>query len=193
MSRDHLEKYILEHRAQFDDQEPDPALWDKIGKPEGRVVRLNWRKIAWQAAAAVALFVASYFFHDYMAGTKGSEEPGFMAAAPGEEGSPIVRELIEAEAYYTSQINLRKDEVFSLTAGYPEVQQEISLELDEMDKVFEELKDDLRDNAANEEVIEAMIQNYRLKLDILEEMLYRLKQAKQPQKEEENESTRMEL
>jgi hypothetical protein len=62
-----------------------------------------------------------------------------------------------------------------------------------MDKVFEELKEDLRDNAANEEVIEAMIQNYRLKLDILEEMLYRLKQARQPQKDEENESTRMEL
>jgi hypothetical protein len=193
MSRDHLEKYILEHRAQFDDQEPDPALWGKIGKPEGRVVRLNWRKIAWQAAAAVALFVASYFFHDYMAGTQTGSDPAFLAAEPGEEGSPIVRELIEAEAYYTSQINLRKDEVFSLTAAYPEVQQEISLELGEMDKVFEELKEDLRDNAANEEVIEAMIQNYRLKLDILEEMLYRLKQARQPQKDEENESTRMEL
>jgi hypothetical protein len=30
MNPDKLEKYILDHRDQFDDQEPDPALWEKI-------------------------------------------------------------------------------------------------------------------------------------------------------------------
>ena len=43
--------------------------------------------------------------------------------------------------------------------------------------MFNELKIDLKDDAANEEVIEAMIQNYRIKLQILEEILTQLKNA----------------
>jgi hypothetical protein len=193
MNQDKLEKYILDHRHQFDDLEPDPAVWERISTPATTpVIRLQWRKIAMQAAAVAAIFVASYFFHDYMAG-RNQPASGFFSAATDEESSPFMKELIEAEAYYTSQINLRKDEVFRLTANYPDIQQEISLELVEMDKVFEDLKNDLKDNAANEEVIEAMIQNYRFKLDILEEMLYRLKQANESQNQQKNENTGLEI
>jgi len=40
--------------------------------------------------------------------------------------------------------------------------------------VYEELKNDLDDHAANQEIIEAMIQNYRLRLGILEQILAQL-------------------
>ena len=39
----------------------------------------------------------------------------------------------------------------------------------ELDSVYISLKSDLKDNIANHEVIEAMIQNYRLRISILEE------------------------
>ena len=42
-----------------------------------------------------------------------------------------------------------------------------------------ELKDDLNDNADNDEVIQAMIQNYRIKLEILEEMLNQIKSTQE--------------
>lgn len=191
MNLDPLEKYILDHREQFDDQEPDPQVWEKISPPARRpIIRLAWKKIAWQAAAVAAIFVASYFFHDYMA--ERNRPDSTMAGMDG-ESAPIVRELIEAEAWYTAQINQRKDEVFRLTANYPDIQREIDLELVEMDKVFDELKDDLKDNADNEEVIEAMIQNYRLKLDILEEMLFRLKQANVSKNDESDENKGLEI
>jgi hypothetical protein len=48
----------------------------------------------------------------------------------------------------------------------------------ELDKVFEELKRDLKDNSDNEEVIEAMIQNYRIKLEVLDEILTQLKKSR---------------
>jgi hypothetical protein len=105
----------------------------------------------------------------------------------------MVRELIEAEAYYTSIINLKKDEVFRLTASHPEVRHEIDMEMVDLDRVFSELKDDLRDNADNEEVIEAMIQNYRIKLNILEEMLHQLNESNDYQNEKDHENRSVEL
>jgi hypothetical protein len=121
------------------------------------------------------------------------EEPKFLAENSEEAGTPMVRELIEAEAYYTSLINMKKEEVFRLTSNSPDIQLEINTEMVELDKVFEELKEDLKDNAANEEVIEAMIQNYRVKLDILEEMLFRLKQSNESQNTGNDENKGMEL
>ena len=191
MSPDKLEKYILDHREQFDDQEPDPAMWEKIDTRKAPVIRINWKDIVWKAAAVAAIFVASYFFHDFMASRKHSSQD--LMSKNSEANSPMVRELIEAEAYYTSQIDMRKDEVFRLTASDPEVRREIDLEMVDLDRVFTELKGDLKDNADNEEVIEAMIQNYRLKLDILEEMLLRLKQSNESQNKESHEDTPVEL
>jgi hypothetical protein len=192
MSHDKLENYILDQRDRFDDQEPDPSIWDRIETRKARVIRINWTGLAWKAAAVVAIFTASYFFHDYMASRKQMDQ-GFIAGSMNDTESPIVKELIEAEAYYTSQINMRKEEVFRLTVNAPDVQKEINTELVEMDKVFEVLKEDLKDNADNEEVIEAMIQNYRLKLDILEEMLYRLKQTQEPQNAGKDENKGIEM
>jgi hypothetical protein len=191
MNPDNLEKYILGHREQFDDLEPDPALWDRIETRKAPVIRINWGGVAWKAAAVVAIFISSYFFHDYMASRK--QDKGFIAGKLDDMESPMVKELIEAEAYYTSQIDMRKQEVFKLTANSPDVQKEINTELVEMDKVFEELKHDLKDNADNEEVIEAMIQNYRLKLDILEEMLNRLQQSHEPKNTGKDENKGIEM
>ncbi len=192
MSPDKLEKYIMEQRDRFDDLEPDPSVWNRIETRKATVLRLNWRTITWRAAAVLAIFTASYFFHDYMAGRK-TDDRGLAAEATDATESPIVREFIEAEAYYTSQINMRRDEVFRLTANAPDIQKEINLEMVELDKIFEELKNDLKDNADNEEVIEAMIQNYRLKLDILEEMSYRLKQSREPQNTDKDENAAMDM
>jgi len=191
MSPDKLEKYILDHREQFDDQEPDPAIWEKIDTRKSPVIRINWKDIAWKAAAVAAIFVSSYFFHDYMSSRKNSSHN--LLGENKEETSPMVRELIEAEAYYTSLIELKKDEVFRLTASHPEIRYEIDMEMVDLDRVFSELKDDLKDNADNEEVIEAMIQNYRLKLDILEEMLLQLNQINDNQNENDHENAPVEL
>lgn len=192
MSPDKLEKYILDQREKFDDLEPDPKIWDRIETRKAKLVKIDWKSISLKAAAVAAIFVASYFFHDYM-DSRNEGLTGFTANKTEEAGSPIMRELIEAEAYYTSMINLKKEEVIQLTSNSPDIQKEIDNEMRELDKVFEELKEDLKDNADNEEVIEAMIQNYRLKLDILEQMLNRLGRSNESKTTEKDENQRMEL
>jgi hypothetical protein len=156
----------------------------RVDTRKAPLIRINWKDISWKAAAVAVIFMASYYFHDYMASRNQAAGPmgGQNAGA-----SIMVKELIEAEAYYSSQIDIKKDEVFQLAADNPEIRREIDMELVDLDRVFNELKEDLNDNAANEEVIEAMIQNYRLKLDILEEMLMVLKQSNESQNENNHE------
>ncbi len=176
MKADKLEKFILENRESFDNLEPDPQLWEGIHKKKGRILKFNWKDIAWKAAAVVIIFISSYYFHAYMASRNQAHNQQIFSNKET-KNNPMMQNLMEAEAFYTSQINFKKDEVFKLAGGNPQVNREINTEFVELDKVFEELKKDLKDNADNEEVIEAMIQNYRFKLEILEDMLSQLKQG----------------
>ena len=77
--------------------------------------------------------------------------------------------------YYSSEIQFKKQELFQLTINTPEIQKSINAELEELDNLFVQLKEDLGDQANNDEVIEAMIQNYRIKLEILNQMLQQIK------------------
>ena len=80
------------------------------------------------------------------------------------------KELVEADAYYAEIIKKKKAEIFNCTADNPDVKKEINNEFGQLDKAFKALQNDLKENVDNSQVIEAMIQNYRMKLEVLEYM-----------------------
>ena len=190
MKTDKLEKFIIENRNEFDEMIPDPAIWDKIQKREPEKIVMNWTKILVRAAAVVVIFVTSYIFIDYLSNQNNSTmlaEQELM-----EHGdAKMVQELIEADYYYTSQISEKKEEFYCLTANNTGLRDDINMELVELDKVFKDLKEDLKDNADNEEVVFAMIQNYRIKLEILEDILMQLRSVEKNNDCYENESINM--
>lgn len=177
MKKDKLEKYIIDHREEFDQFEPDPALFERIRKPTGILRMFTWKSVLWKAAAVLVIFTASYFFHDLMS-TRHHEQSTAEVETEAGQPSEIIKMMIEAEAFYTAQIADRRTELNLLAQDQPEIHREINYELLELDSVYADLKRDLKDNASNEEVIEAMIQNYRIKLDILEDVLQQLRAAK---------------
>jgi len=85
-------------------------------------------------------------------------------------------ELKEAENYYSNLVSTRLEEIKPFLADNPGISEAINVDLVELDSVYISLKNDLKDNVANDQIIEAMIQNYRLKLKILEELLAEIKQ-----------------
>lgn len=177
MSRDKLEQFIRDNQDGFDEFEPDPRLFEGVKTRKPKATMSRWNSVLWKAAAAVAIFVASYFFHDWV--NTPPENQGIVeVSTESEQPSEIFKVLMEAELYYTSEINTRKQEFYHLSSGNPEIRNEVNYELVELDSVYAELKRDLRDNAANQEVIEAMIQNYRIKLNILEDVLHQMRAAK---------------
>jgi len=179
MTTDKLEQFVRENREGFDTQVQSPDVWAKIKKrePEKKTFSLNWKTIALRAAAVVVIFVSSYYFHNFMDSNKSQSTAEINALQI--EDNPLLKNLIEAELYYSAEINYKKQEFFSLTNNSPALQKAISMELDDLDLMFKDLKEDLNDNADNHEVIEAMIQNYRIKLEILVEMLNQIKSQKE--------------
>jgi hypothetical protein len=171
MKTDKLEQFILENRKDFDDLQPPVKLWSKIEKDlAAEKTTIGLVKIMWRVAAVVLIFISSYYFHDFMDNAKTNNTE--IAENQADE---TYKSLMEAEMYYSSEIKFKKQELFQLTANSPLIQKNINAELSTLDDIFIKLKEDLNDNADNDEVIEAMIQNYRIKLDILEEMLQQIK------------------
>jgi len=184
MKTDNLEKFIRDNRKSFDELKPSPELWGKIEKPESktRIVNFNtmaigWKTVVSRAAAVVVIFISSYYFHEYRSQRNANEVADNTESTI--ENNPLYKELIEAEFYYTAQINERKNELFDLAGDAPGLQRDVNIELEDLDAIYKELKEDLKDNAFNQEVVEAMIQNYRLKLEILEDILNQIKSSQE--------------
>lgn len=170
---DRFEKFIRDNREDFDFREPDPRLWKKIesGIRPRRII--NWKTIVSRAAVVLIIFAASYWVHDLIenkgrivAGKRSQEKPA---------GQIIIPELQEAELYYSGLISEKLEEVKPILASCPGVEEELNTDMSELDSLYSSLKADLKDNVANQEVIEAIIENYRLRIAILEELLTELK------------------
>ena len=185
MKTDKLEKFVIENRDQFDNMEPSSDLWQKIAPTQQKTIDINWTRVLVRAAAVVVIFVSSYIFFDYITQ---QEERSVLAETELTDPDDLYtyQELMEAEYYYSSMIEQRRAEFIQLSGNDAPLRKEINIELSELDKIYRELKEDLKDNADNEEVVAAMIQNYRLKLEILEEILMQLQPANENTKDDED-------
>ncbi len=174
MKNDRLEQFIAENRDAFDDMEPGVKVWSEIKKQGGRTISNNrWRTFGIRAAAVIVIFISSYYFHDFMQRYRSNREV-IASDRDANDSKDIYRELQEAKYYYTSQIEETKSVVFDLINDNADLKNDINSELLDLDKVLAELKSDLKDNVDNEQVVAAMIQNYRLKLNILKDILNHL-------------------
>jgi chromosome segregation ATPase len=102
----------------------------------------------------------------------------------GSVENPALSELQDAEAYYTSQINSKQAELAAYASEHPEIIADLKMEFSEMDKKKAELKDDLKESNADEKVIEAIILSYRVKLEILDQMLSELQRSGDPERDQ---------
>jgi len=94
----------------------------------------------------------------------------------------ISPELAETEFYYSAQIN---EKLKIIHASNADVDELVNENLALLDSAYSDLKKDVQDNADNEEVISAMIQNYRIKLEILEDVLDEIKSKDEGQNSDE--------
>ncbi|MFO7850968.1 MAG: hypothetical protein R6X28_00735, partial [Bacteroidales bacterium] len=93
-------------------------------------------------------------------------------------------EYNEVEQYYVQQVNMMEDEIENVWINDdPEEKEMLLQELDDMDKMYEELQKDLKANPNDDRVINAMIEHYQRKVDI---MNYVLSQLREIQKDNEN-------
>lgn len=160
---DELERHIRDHREEMDIHEPDPALWSRIEQRlpgrERQLRRLLWR-------AAVVLLVA---------GTAVTAVVG-VTRLQKRINDPQVAAVRETYYYYDSQIKMLYEEAEPLLTANPDIDTELKLGMGELDSLSAGIIRDLNDNIASSEVLEALVRNYRLRIELLEDMLQLMKE-----------------
>ncbi|HNW97062.1 MAG TPA: hypothetical protein PKK00_01465 [Bacteroidales bacterium] len=107
--------------------------------------------------------------NNYIAETKNN-----VVAKP-QHDDVLPAELLEATQYYTIQINQTRNMMIHYASYSPDIDKQVNVEFAKLDTVYKSLRNDLKDNINNSEVVEAMILNYRMRLEILENILEQLK------------------
>ena len=192
MKTERLDQFVRENAEGFDTLNPPELAWEVIEQrlPSGRkpVVRRIW-PYAWKVAAAVLIFAAAWMLNDLRDISKTSDG----SALAKKEINPALDDLSDAEAYYTSQISSRQAELAAYARQHPEILEDLKAEFSEMDRKKADLKDDLTESNADEKVIEAIILSYRVKIEILDEMLTALKKAEGESMEDDQSAEDVEL
>ena len=166
MKRDRLESFVEENRHEFDYMEPSEKVWETINlklepeqkKPERRFVLL---KIAAVIVLVLAIPAVIYI-------QNGTTESRAKNDAPVD---PEIQELMEAEAYYAQEVSGKLAEIQKCYKVHPEIKSEIETDLSELESMYISLKKDLHENISNKEVIEAMIENNRNRMKLVDEVL----------------------
>jgi hypothetical protein len=168
---DKLEEHIRKNRADLDRYSPPKGIWRSISQ------KLNNRKShyrQWLSLAAiitVILGTAVIFFRPEFRGSDSSRHKTGM-----DDLSRTVPQLKETESYYNNLVNTLYKEAAPLMTNNPEIKKELNSDLSHLDSICADIKKDLKDNISNQDVVEALIQNYRIKIHILEDMLTVLKE-----------------
>lgn len=172
---DPLETFIRAHRSDFDSETPDLRVWAAIEQAvpaqSATIVRVHWHRTLLRAAASVALLVAGISIGIWYAN-------GDVASQTGMAMSDVSTEYAELEQYYQRDITAKKEKLATLVS-YRD--QDLDDDLLQMDNVMSELRAELANvpPGNREQVVRAMIENYKAKSAILERVLEHLEQ-KQP-------------
>jgi hypothetical protein len=174
---DKLELFIRKNREDLDKYEPPKSSWRRIkaGMKTGRSIVPVW----FSAAAVVIAILGSALILFSLNQNK------VVSISQGNTGQLFLR---ETEVYYNSLVNKLYFEAKPLLADQPEIAYELRTDMAQLDSICTDIRRDLKDNVANQEVIEALIQNYRIKLQLLEDMLNLLKENEnKPEKNKSHE------
>ena len=166
--KDRLENFIKDNREAFDDQVPDLKVWAAIDKELSKeekpqaVIRPLRRFLSIAAAIAFLLTIGAAI--GLQMGQQRSADP--LASS----------EFQEAKVYYDAQIREKRNVLASYSQS--SVVQE---DLEQLEDFLQELKSDLEvaPPENREQIINAMILNYRTRLEILDRVLNKIESTNQ--------------
>lgn len=164
MKTDRLEEFIRANREAFDQYEPSPEVWKNISgnSKKSRVIRLSGNILKVAAVLVFAIVFSVLMMKNY-----GFRTDGIQA----ESIDPEMIELIEAEAFYAGQVSKKMEEIEKCYDTFPEIKDDVQADLNELQEMYNTLKTDLNENISKKEVIEAMIENNRHRLKVVDEVL----------------------
>ena len=177
MKEDKLKDFIQEHRSDFDGENPPPMVWMNLEKElaasqekqKSAYVHELKRPTMMRVMQVAAMFVVVMGVGLII---------GLQISKNSVYDNPNLKEFVEVEKHYSKKV----DNMWTVVkASGVEEQNNIQADLESLDKVYNELKEELLkgEHGNTNEVVNAMIQNYRTKIDILETVIDKTKQSNQ--------------
>ncbi|NOY36664.1 MAG: hypothetical protein GXO83_03725 [Chlorobi bacterium] len=179
-----LERYIINHRDTFE-QEPEKGHADRFQRKMARQQRRKLVQLMWPATKIAAVILLIIFSGMWIIDHTLKQSTVTASFIP-------IPEYAEAEHFYATQVNLKYNELKHIRFLGDTAQKEIMLkELTGMDSLYLELQHDLNANPGDERVLQAMIEYYQVKLDVLNNIIQQLNALQHQTKQTDHEKTNL--
>lgn len=177
-----LEKFIRDHREEFDAEEPAPRVWKKleeqldVSSSDNKIHRLAL--VRWTAVAAMTIFVMMGVF--YFMNKSSREAVARRNATPVNDIISAINPAYAKEVYhFTELIEMKQSELKTIGKEQPQLYKEFLTDITTLDSSYNALKKELPQNPNREQLLEAMIENLRLQAELLNQQLLIIKKIKQ--------------
>jgi hypothetical protein len=175
-NKDPLKSFIDSNRDDFDKHIPSAAMWDAIDErlnpPKTKMVSI---RTLWLVAASLLILLGLPL--TWMLLTKEVVPQNQPLTAQEEKIDPMFKEFQEAETYYAAEVSEKVNLIKEM-----EGDEELLAEIEFLQLEYENLKKEMDAGADSQKIIAAMIENYRLRLNILEEILMELQDNRSDEK-----------
>ncbi len=172
MTMSDIEKQIKEQRLLLDSDRPREGHEDRfMQKLESLPKRSPHRRIrfrhAIQVAASVAIILTS----------------AILLVRKDKSGNKVAQQeipaaVMEADFYYTSQVDARYNEIRDFHFEDAEEKTVLLNELKDLESYHQQLMKDLEANPDDDRVVSALIRHYQLKLEVMDQIITQLNQVK---------------
>ena len=178
-----LEDFIKANKEGFDEFEPGADLWSRIEKqlppdaPKKREAKTFSLGFVLRVAASVIVVMGISFVVFYRSAQ--STKVDLAAINP---------EYAKQQMHYASLVESKRSELKAVAQTNPELYQEFSEEIAQMDSTYKRLNRDLVNSPNQERVLRAMIRNLQIQTEVLNQQLEVIQQLKQTKQEQTNET-----
>ena len=161
-----LEKYFRDHRDEFDLSEPQNGHAERFALKLEKQLDGDHRPriLFWRIAASIIILVV-LSLSIWLPKTGISEKVHYSSLSL----SDISAEFAEVENYYKIRLNEGYEKLDARSATDPEVAA-YKKELDNLSAIYTDLEKQLYQSGTHEQVIQAMIENLRLRLTLIENL-----------------------
>lgn len=190
---DELKSFFEQNRNLFDTEEPLAGHFERFQQrleaEHKQRNRFNYRRILYVAASVVVAVVVSVEALSLLLG-KGVETiqnevaelnmnstNDFVRQTTQNVKSKLNPEYRETQKYYITEVDNRLDQI-KATSMDEEQKAELLKELSEMDELFAKLQKELKSSPDNQVLIEAMINHYKMKIEVMNQIINNLNSIK---------------
>lgn len=160
-------KSIIEKDQEAFNQRKPRDLWNDIEKELDSAVQEGPKTIElWKVYRIAAVLLVAFAVCFWLMFQQNDQNQVAQIKDAKEVELLYPEELLEVESFYTSEIQDKLSRVRILTDDDVIVQ-----EIESLKDEFDQLKLEFGDNVNDGEILEAMILNYKLRLDLLKEIL----------------------